>query len=283
MDSKKETKDRIMIKTKIPCLIELIGDGVEFSYKPGYSSSGHHFWYPYYFGSWKKNVKKYKYVILGENFYDYNISKYIKKKNPNCKVILFFWNKLVFDSYFEIIKDPNLDDIYTFDEEEAEKYNFKFIGTYYSKKVSIPKNKIDRDVLFLGRGKDREDSIRELESLLKKMKIKTDFHIINDEKDYIDYYDYLDMISKSKAILDFSAYNQRGLTLRVMESIFFNKKLITSNKHIKEYDFYNKNNVFILFEDDINKLKDFINSKYEPVDPKILDYYDFDNWIKRFK
>lgn len=282
MLNKKQKRDRVLIKAQVNYIRELIGNGVELVYKPGHFGRGRLLYWRH-LGKWKWHVRRYKYVVLGENFYNYNVSKFIKKFNPKCKVVLFFWNKLLNYNYTEYIKDPNLDDIYTFDEEEAKKYNFKFAGTFYSKRVKLPENKVVKDVLFLGRGKDREKEIKDLESLLKKLKIKTDFHIINDEKDYIDYKDYLEMISKSKAILDYSAYNQRGLTLRVMESLFFGKKLITANKHIKEYDFYDKNNIFILFEDDITKLNKFLKTPVKPVDPKILDYYDFDNWINRFE
>ena len=280
---RREKFDRVMIKAKMPCLDELAGHGAEFMYKPGCCGSGEGRKYWRNFGSWMKHVKEYKYVILGENYYNYDVSRYIKERNPNCKVILFFWNKLVFDHYFDLTKDPNLDEIYTFDEEEAEKYNFKFNTTYYSKRAKLPENEIEDDVIFLGRAKDRMDDILSFEKKLKKKKIKTNFKIITDEKDYVDYKDYIVMISKCKCLLDFNAYNQRGLALRTMEALFFKKKLITTNKFIKTYDFYNKNNIFIIGEDNMDDIVDFINSPYEPIDPEIVDYYDFDNWIKRFE
>ncbi len=276
-------RDRVLLKAKVPVMSELVGKGIEYIYKPGCVGSGEGWKYWRNFGKWTRSIKNYKVVVLSENYYNYDVSRYIKQVNPDCKVILFFWNKLVFDSYFKVIEDPNLDEIYTFDEEEAEKYHFKHNSTYYSKKVKLPKNNIENDVVFLGRAKDREKDIRDLEKKLRKKKIKTDFKIITDEKDIIGYKDYLEMVSKAKCLLDFNAYNQRGLALRVMEGLFFKKKVITTNKYVKEYDFYNKNNFFIIGEDDWKEIKNFINSDYEEVDQKIIDYYDFEQWIKRFK
>ena len=276
-------RDRVLIKARDPILDELIGHGIEYTYKPGCVGSGEGWKYWRNFGKWTKNVKQYKYVILGENYYNFDVSRFIKQFNPKCKVIVFYWNKLVFQSYFDILNDPNVDEFYTFDEEEAEKYNFKLNSTYYSKRIKIPENKVVNDVVFLGRAKDREKELVQLEKQLKKKKVKTDFKIIKDEKDFIEYKKYLEMVSKAKAILDFNAYNQRGLSLRVMESLFFEKKLITSNKFIKEYDFYNKNNIFILGEDKIENINKFLNSDYEKIDQKIIDYYDFEEWIKRFE
>lgn len=63
-----------------------------------------------------------------------------------------------------------------------------------------------------------------------------------------------------------------------MESIFFEKKLITTNEDIANYDFYRKENVFIIGKDDYKDLPKFLNTPYK----KIVDYYDYHNWIKRF-
>jgi hypothetical protein len=283
MIKRNKSKERVLIKTKVPCMDELVGHGIEYTYKPGFEESHKGWRYWKNFGTWAKNVKNYELVVLGENYYNFDVSRYIKKVNPKCKVIVFYWNKLVFQSYFDILKDPNVDEFYTFDEEESEKYNFSFNTTYYSKKVKLPKNKIEYDCLFLGRAKDREKEIRNIEEKLNKKKLKTNFIVIKDEKDYVDYKDYLTMISKTKTLLDYNAYNQKGLALRVMESLFFEKKLITANKNVKNYDFYNKNNIFIIGEDNWKDIDKFINSDYEKIDQDIIDYYDFDQWIKRFK
>ena len=280
---KKRKEDRVLIKTKVPCMSELVGHGIEYTYKPGCVGSGEGWKYWRNFGNWTKHIRHYKIVVLGENYYNFDVSRYIKKVNPKCKVIVYFWNKLVFDSYFKILEDPNVDEFYTFDEEEAEQYHFSFNTTYYSKRVTLPKNKITTDIIFLGRAKDREKEILDIEKKLNKNKIKTNFKIIKDEKDYIDYDKYLEMISKSKALLDYNAYHQKGLSLRTMEALFFQKKLITSNKNVKNYDFYNKNNIFIIGEDNWKDINQFINSKYEEIDQSIIDYYDFEQWIQRFQ
>ena len=281
----REKRDRILIKVKIPYLPVLVGNGAYYAFKPDTDLSriNDRKYIRKQFGSWKKHIKKYKQIILGENWYCWELSKYIKEQNPKCKVIVFFWNKLLLQPYFDILKDPNVDEFYIFDEEEAKKYNLKWNSTFYSKRMSIEKNKIKNDIVFIGRAKDREKQIKDLEKELKKQKIKTDFKIITDEKDIIEYSDYLEMVSKSRAILDYNAYNQSGLSLRVMESLFLKKKLITSNKNIKKCDFYNKNNIFILGEDKLSDLYKFIHSDYQEIDEKILDYYDFDNWIQRFE
>ena len=276
-------KERVLIKTKVPYLPELIGHGIEYTYKSGCINKKKIWNYCMNYGSWKKNIKNYEMIIIGENYYDFEFSKYIKKKNKDCKVIVFFWNKLVFDSYLNILNDPNVDEFYTFDEEDAEKYKLALNTTFYTKRKKLPRNEIKNDLVFIGRSKDRENNLLKIKKQLEKHDLDLDFNIIKDEKDYIEYDDYLKKVSKAKAILEYNAYDQHGLSLRVMESIFFEKKLITNNKHIKKYKFYNRNNIFIIGEDKWSNVKKFINSKYKKNDKKIIDYYDFDKWILRFK
>ena len=67
-----------------------------------------------------------------------------------------------------------------------------------------------------------------------------------------------------------------------MEALFLERKLITNKTDIKNYDFYNHDNIFILGEDNINEIKEFINKPYKKIDQDIIDYYDFDQWLNRF-
>ena len=55
-----------------------------------------------------------------------------------------------------------------------------------------------------------------------------------------------------------------------------------NNKEIKKYNFYNPNNIFILEEDNFQNINEFINTEYEEIDSEIIEYYDIENWLKRF-
>ena len=72
----------------------------------------------------------------------------------------------------------------------------------------------------------------------------------------------------------------------ILESNILKKKkldnytLIDNDKNI--INFYNPNNIFILGKDDINKIKEFIDSPYIEINKDIVDYYDFEQWLKRF-
>lgn len=233
-------------------------------------------------GKWKKNIKKYDKFIIFESLYDKRVSKEIKKNNAQCKIIVYFWNFI--DQYNkDILKDTNVDEFWTFDRQDSRKYKLKYNPQFYTKAVKIKnhKNKTN-DIVFLGRTKDRKNEIIEINNRMKEKGLVTNFKIIENEKDFVPYDKYLEMLSDTKCILDYNQKGQCGLTLRPMEALFLEKKLITNNKDIINYDFYKPNNIFVLGIDDMDKIKEFIDSPYEEIDEEIINYYDFESWLNRF-
>ena len=62
---------------------------------------------------------------------------------------------------------------------------------------------------------------------------------------------------RTKVILDLMRENQYGLSFRVFEAMALEKKIITDNEKIKNYDFYNPNNILVLNKDFSNITKEF--------------------------
>lgn len=232
-------------------------------------------------GKWKNEINKYDKFIIFESLYNEKVAKKIKRTKKENKVIVYFWN-YIDDNNKYILNDKNIDEFWTFDKNDAQKYNMKYNPQFYTKNVKIQDEQNKYDVLFLGRPKTRKKDIVELEKKLEEEGIQTNFKIIENEKDYVSYDEYLKMIAESKCILDYNQEGQVGLSLRPMEALFLERKLITNNTDIKNYDFYNHDNIFILGEDNINEIKEFINKPYKKIDQDIIDYYDFDQWLNRF-
>lgn len=112
-------------------------------------------------------------------------------------------------------------------------------------------------------------------SLFLKNKISNSgIHCFYFDKNYNDYkYDYLN----SKAILDISSLTQTGLSPRIIEAVVAGKKIITTNKFIVNETFYNDANIFILTEENITGLKDFLA---KPLIPYFnVDKYKINNFI----
>lgn len=83
----------------------------------------------------------------------------------------------------------------------------------------------------------------------------------------------------SKVLIDLAPPEQYGLSFRVFEALGFQKKLITNNHTITEYDFYHPDNVFIYGKDEMENLKCFLEKPYVPISEEIRQKYSFRNWI----
>lgn len=238
-----------------------------------------------FFSNWKNKIKKYDEIIFFDNGYNEVFSYWVKKINPYCKTILWIWNPIN-SRHIRFFKDKNLDEIYTYNEKEASKYGIKYNTQFYNKefkeKILQINDSEKYDIVFLGRNKNRKSIIDNFEKEIEKYGLKTNFKIIENDEKEISYYEYLNLINRSKAILDIVNDVHQGLTLRAMETIFLNKKLVTNNLEVMNHKFYNKDNFFILGVDNIENIVEFINSPYKNIDSTIINYYEFEKWLLRF-
>lgn len=89
-----------------------------------------------------------------------------------------------------------------------------------------------------------------------------------------------DIYGKSKCILDVEHQKQRGLTMRTIELIGMQKKIITTNALVREYDFYNPKNICIIDREDPRVDEAFWDSAYEPIPERIQKNYSIDSFVK---
>jgi len=88
------------------------------------------------------------------------------------------------------------------------------------------------------------------------------------------------MVEKSRTMLDVQHPAQSGLTIRTIEMLGMNKKLVTTNAEIKEYDFYNPNNILVIDRKNVKISADFLLREYEPIAFDIYNKYSIAEWIK---
>lgn len=246
----------------------------------------------FFFDDWKKHIHEYDVLILPASYYAPKVIRYAKKKNKDIRVIVWYWNSIVFDY------DPkffsHLDcELWSFDRDDCDKYGLKYNSQYYFNDIKLEKEDSKIDVLFIGRDKGRLAKLIELEKKFNLLGLSTYFYITetikkDNTKGYsfkkeMDYSETLELIKKSKAILDFTQDYQAGLTLRPLESLYFGKKLITNNQQIVNHLIYDSENCYILGVDDSDKLNDFVNQPFKKAEQDLLSYYDFDSWIERFE
>lgn len=245
-----------------------------------------------WYNDWKKDINKYDLIILFDSVLDIKVIDYIRNKIKEKRFIFWYWNP-VENSINPNLISENLCEKWSFDLVDCKKYNLRYNKTFYFNDYNYKKSNEIYDVFFVGRDKGRLEYLLKLEKEFNDKNIITYFYIATEEKYSINkkklkrptlsYEEVLDYISKSKAILEILQKGQSGASLRTMEAIFYEKKLITNNKNIINYDFYCKENIFILEKDNIEELPQFLNSSYKKIDEEIIKKYEFENWLKEFE
>lgn len=249
--------------------------------------------YSYFFGDWWKSILEYDRIIV----FDYNATpqmmRRIRKRRPDAELLLWVWNTAP-DNIEEFKKYSK---VYCFDSSSCERWNLLYNNQFYffpdEEILEIQKNaKIVSDIYFIGADKGRFEVLEKLAKILSDMKLKYEFEVLSDkkiEKDSFikilnkpkDYIDIIKKISRTRCILEIVKKEQDGISLRVLEALFLNKKLITNNQKIKEYDFYRKENIFVLGDDKIDNLKEFLNSSFYEISDDIKRNYSYEEWLRR--
>lgn len=160
--------------------------------------------------------------------------------------------------------------------------------------MCLRNTKITNDIFFVGADKERLNCLKRLQMQFKELGIRYKMVITgtphkfysNDDKKLlsqpISYDEVIQNVSASRAVLDITKEGQAGITLRPMEAMMLDKKLVTNNPNVKKYNFYNPDNIFILQERDIGELPVFIRSAVVPVPNSIKNEYRFEEWSKEF-
>lgn len=252
-----------------------------------------------YFSIWLKSdlnnlIKGYDLVIVAATPFNVRILTEISANtSPQTKLILWYWNPIK-----KVCQPEDISNKWTqvtFDLLEAEEYKIKYGNTYYFDEFVDLKNTSEKgiieksDLFFIGLDKGRSQKLIDLSKTLKPIGINLNLYLVRDRtskystfdyKPKVSYNEIILMINNSKALLDFNQDGQTGLTLRTMEGLFFEKKIVTNNISILNYDFYNSQNIFILGKDSLNDLRGFLDSPYEKIPEIIKNQYLFSNWLK---
>lgn len=245
----------------------------------------------FWISEWKEKILDYDVVIIHASKLTPPVVRYIRRKNPNIRIIVWYWNPVEKSVGLGKFENDGVE-IWSFDEYDCEKYKIKYNTQYYFKNVVLPKTDNNIDVFFVGGDKGRIGELVNLKTQLDNQGISNYFHITltgKENPNYKEFYsnrisydEVLKHIASCKVIVDYVSDNQSGLTLRPLEALFYKKKLITNDKSIENRDFYCKDNIFIIGKDEFKDLKAFIEAPYREIRENLVSRYDFSEWINRF-
>ena len=255
-----------------------------------------------FYTDWYKDLQSFSKIIVFDStaWLDPALLRNINRhKNPDAKCYLYSWNivrdKQVVLGHLAACRKYGFS-YYSYDENDCKQYGFRFNTIMYDENLRLPERALTSDMLFLGFLKDRKAKMLALHQIISDAGMKPEFVIVengNQHEDlpftirhsYVNYADYLDMVSQSKAILDITQQGQNGFSMRVMESIFLNKKLVSTNMALLSANFYDPNNILVidLQNPDEEALTVFLRSEFHPYSQETRHYYSVGSWINRFQ
>ena len=83
----------------------------------------------------------------------------------------------------------------------------------------------------------------------------------------------------SEAILEIEHPMQNGLTVRAFEAMGASRKLVTTNAHIRNYDFYNPNNICVIDRRNPVIPRSFFGTEYQSIHPNVYRKYSIVAWM----
>ncbi|EDP97866.1 hypothetical protein U8527_17905 [Kordia algicida OT-1] len=214
-----------------------------------------------------------------------DLLKFIKSKTQ--KIIAYYYDSTRrFPRKVDII--PMFDKVYSYDRLDVSKYNLSFLTNYIFEESNHAE--LDYQFFNISTNDYRFPLIENLAKYLKEKNWSYNIQVYNGSDMPAEYVEIIttqksiqevsELIQKAKIIVEIQRTEQVGLSFRIFEALGHHKKLITTNKDIVNYDFYDPQNILVVDEHTIEIPADFVTSLYKNIDEAILAKYKIENWVK---
>ena len=260
----------------------------------------------YYEKLWKQiKEKNYDYFLLikGESVPQFFLKRF---SDANLSAQKIFYSYDAVTEYPKFLKlYPFFDKNFTFEPADAKKYNLHFRPLFFLSDYKKHKQnfKPEYDLVFIGSAHtDRYligEKIRELCAninrrtffyyyapgkvafVLKKIFDRNlmtfDLEKLSFKK--LSHGEISGIYEQAFAVLDINKPFLNGLTMRTFEALAANKKLITTNRDIRNYPFYSEENIHILNRNDLKIEKQFFDTVFKEIDNEVMEKMSLDSWI----
>lgn len=251
--------------------------------------------------------KQYDYFLLikGETTPKFFLD-FLKYSNPKIQLIFYTWDSFANNSAGLSILNC-FDRKFTFDRDDAKKYNISFRPLFFSKNYEIlSENKLGArntyDLSFIGTAHSDRYTVSEkikIECNKKSLSMFTFYYspskvlfelkkiFVNDFRFFdrnkisfesLSHQQIINLFQNSKSILDINHPNQKGLTMRTFEALGANCKLVTTNYEIKTYPFYNTSNILVIDRNNPKIEEDFFKTPFVKIQENLFNAMSLRGW-----
>lgn len=195
--------------------------------------------------------------------------------------------------------DGVFDEIFSFDKVDVATYGFSEINNYIYFDTPKTASQLKQNFIYIGSIDNRLDYLNQFAEHLKKQHQSFLFYAIGKkafinklkqlflgknkniifQKKRFSQQETLKMYAESETIVDLVRDNQTGLSFRIFEALGLQKKIITNNFSIQNYDFYTSNNVYLIDENKQFQSNVYTTS-YVQLPDNIYDKYSISAWVE---
>ncbi len=238
-------------------------------------------------------------LVLNPDTLDSDTLQFIKEQTHRC--ITYLYDSL--ERYPVQDKLHFFDKIFSFDDKDVREFGFEKLTNYnYLEYLPAEAQNPQLDLYYItSYDKNRNGILQKFAPVLQKKGISYRFLIVGKrvwkeqikvareslrkyavlKRKTIPAGETISFYRNTKAILELMRAGQTGLSFRFFEAMALEKKIITNNREIINYDFYTPENILILEDDFSNLNKDFFEKPYRKLSQNIYDYYTLDKWVDR--
>lgn len=221
------------------------------------------------------------------------MSDYIRKHYPDSRHVYFFTDPWKLNQKRMDFLKKRMDFVAVFDSKIAEKYDIVYLPNVYPARETGEKLPVEYDICFVGQDKGREKELFEFSRLCKAHGVKTAFYILGKEKgekldgihylkEKIAYQKVVELVRRSRCVLELKVEPDCSCSLRVQEAVVYNKKLITNNENVYRMPCC-RDTRWIQYYKELEDIDWEFIKRDEDVDFQYHQEYSAQNWLERIE
>lgn len=252
-----------------------------------------------------KNIHLDYLFLVGPETISLDVIDTIISNNKGVKVLTYFWDSIK-NKKNALRYLSKSERFFSFDSNDTKlNEQIEFLPLFYIKDYEKIKESTDfqYDLCFIGTAhSDRYKIVKNLEKAAKAQGLRVFTYFYSPSKTLFLYKKYLKSdfkgisfvdvsfkslskqevvqhIARAKAVIDIQHPNQTGLTMRTIEALGAGRKLLTTNKFVADYDFFDKQNIEIFDREKPIVDFSFLGKGYNPIDNNTYQKYALRTWL----
>lgn len=248
-----------------------------------------------WFGRWLRKGLAKKLIIVHAADLTLPAAVHAARRFPEARVVFWFWNPAGKGTSPRLASRSEVE-LWSFDEGDCVAYDMHFNTQFSFVEIGEIGETVspEIDLGFYGSDKGRASTLSTLADQADRLGLTCCFEVVPGPMSQLNlhpklflakqlpYENILVREARARVVVDIVQEGQSGMTLRTLEALFLQRKLLTNLASVQDLELYDPSRIFILGQDDIEELPKFISAEPPEVDGALLRYYDFDAWLSRF-